>query len=168
MSAFDYDAWLSACEPPTFTVGGRTYIGRILSVEQVERHLAALSSAKNDEEAHTRMHDLVSQMFDYRPTSFIDRMRKRSMMQPSMLFEAMPVQAQLAAMQNFSQSLARQLLPTGMKKRRGVMVEGRAHLNLTEENPASDNPSTFKWPPSWPHSDGTSTSTGTDGQPLME
>lgn len=139
--AFDADAWIRAEEPPTFIVGGATYVGQQFSVLEGERLLQKLIKAGSndltDVAALKLMREVVETLF---PPAKRRWWQRRSLSTVDLFF-AMPLAAQLAAIQTFSRSLARQMLPSPGKN---VATDATA---ATGENREREHPSAFRWPP---------------------
>lgn len=119
---FDADAYLASEAPPTFTVGGHTYVGRLLSAEEQLRHLVALARLEDgtatDAEARRIVDAFVHELFPD-PIAVPARApwwrRLRRPPEPQYvvdLFRAIPMGAQLAAVQSFAEVLARSMAPT--------------------------------------------------------
>lgn len=144
MRAFDTEAYLEACEPPAFTVGTRTYVGRVLSVfEQAafDVRFAAAREGKLDAVATDALfRDYLTALFPppevpadprswrarwlWRLTHVLGTPPPPAPLNPVDVFFALPVLAQLQAFEDFAASRRRMPHPPGNAESDGATTSG--------------------------------------------
>lgn len=117
---FDEEAYLRACEPPSFRAGGRTYRGRVLSALEVQAFAPQLglmeAGVLTDAESVALMRDFVEALFPPPPVRYTRHWfglvrRPLPHLTPADVFFAMPLGAQLEALRGFARCLVFALPP---------------------------------------------------------
>jgi hypothetical protein len=127
---FTAEEWAAAVEPPTFTVGARTYSGRVHSIEEWLPHATGVERGQRgeltDAETAAAVRRLVEAMFPPDPAPPPRRSLRRRVigralgiratpppaLTPADVFCALAWPVQLAFLANFSRCQAQLLKPT--------------------------------------------------------
>jgi hypothetical protein len=119
---FNADAYVQALEVPSFTVGKRTYRGRLMSALEWQafgRQFEAMEAgALTDDESRALVREFVEALFPAPPpqvTRHFFGLIKRPLPQitPADVFMAMPVPVQLEALKSFARCLTMTLPTSG-------------------------------------------------------
>jgi hypothetical protein len=100
--SFDLDTFVGALTPPAFTVGGRTYHGRVLSVEQWIALHGASGTLTNASDVTTTRAFIERAFLAWFPAPWYARGPLACLHRAWQAFRRLPDVAQLAAIESFS------------------------------------------------------------------
>lgn len=172
MRMFNADAWLDACEPPSFIVGNTTYRGKLLDQLECERFLTMFKRSENgeltEEESSALVRELITALFPD-PAEPARRWWQRKVPTISVadVFFALPELAQLQALETFSRSLVGPLptpRETTMKRKLSEVMDESREAAKMPTTATSALRLSFSWPPFWSNTQG-SLPTETSGDP---